>query len=404
MSIPRLHGSVLPVAPAAAVSELLVLLPSLGTGSELWAGAAAELRRSCPSLRILRIDLPGHGGSPAAREPFTVGDLATAALRVVDEVGGGSFHLAGVSLGAAVALELALGVPDRVRTLAMFCSGARIGEPAAWRARAEQVRGSGTASLVTGSAGRWFAPGFLETDATGAGARLLGSLLDVNDASYASCCDALAEFDRTPDLARLAVPTLVVSGEHDPVTPPESMRGLADAVPGARYAELEGASHLAVAEQPAVAAALLSELIEQPAGNGEHTTTFARGMTVRREVLGNTHVDAAIAGTTDATAAFQDFLTRYAWGDVWSRPGLSRRDRSIATLAVLVADGHLHELQMHLRAAQRNGLTRDEIAEVLMHVALYAGLPAANAAFGIAKDVFAEPAPDDTRNEGAPNG
>lgn len=403
MTVPRLHGSMLPIAPGAAVSELLVLLPSLGTGSELWDGTVDELRRTSPSLRILRIDLPGHGASPAAREPFTIAGLARAALRVVDEIGGGSFHLAGVSLGAAVALELALEVPDRVRTLAMFCSGARIGEPAGWAARAEQVRGSGTASLVTGSASRWFAPGFLATDPAGAGAKLLGSLLDVDDASYASCCDALAEFDRTTDLARLTVPTLVVSGEHDAVTTPEAMRGLADAIPGAGYAELEGASHLAVAEKPAAAAALLSELLERPVGDDAAITPFERGMTVRREVLGNAHVDAAIAGTTDETAAFQDFLTRYAWGDVWSRPGLSRRDRSIVTLAVLVADGHLHELRMHLRAAQRNGLTPDEIAEVLMHVALYAGLPASNAAFGIAKEVFAEPAPDDTTNEGVPD-
>ena len=400
MSVPRLHGSMLPVAPGTASSELLVLLPSLGTGAELWDGAAAELRRTSPSLRILRVDLPGHGASPVAREAFTVAELAHAVLRVVDEVGGGAFHVAGVSLGAAVALELALQLPDRVRTLAVFCSGARIGEHAGWAARAEQVRGSGTASLVTGSAGRWFAPGFLETDPEGPGARLLGSLLDVDDASYASCCDALAEFDRTADLRRVAVPTLVVSGEHDPVTTPDSMRTLADAIPGAKYAELKGASHLAVAEKPALAAALLAELLERSVGNDSAESRFERGMRVRREVLGDAHVDAAIAGTTDATAAFQDFLTRYAWGDVWSRPGLSRRDRSIATLAVLVADGHLHELRMHLRAAQRNGLTRDEIAEVLMHVALYAGLPAANAAFGIAKEVFAEPVPDGAGNEG----
>jgi 3-oxoadipate enol-lactonase / 4-carboxymuconolactone decarboxylase len=403
MSALRLHGSMLPVAPGVASSGLLVLLPSLGTASELWDGAAAELRETFPALRILRIDLPGHGASPAARESFTVADLADAALRVVDEVGGGSFHLAGVSLGAAVALELALAAPARVRTLGMFASGARIGEPAGWAARAEQVRGSGTASLVTGSAGRWFAPGFLEEDQTGSGARLLGSLIDVDDGSYAFCCDALAAFDRTRDLGLLAMPTLVVSGEHDPVTPPDAMRTMADAIPGARYAELQGASHLGVAEQPGVAAALLAELLEEAAKPGEATTVFERGMTIRREVLGNAHVDAAVAGTTDETAAFQDFLTRYAWGEIWSRPGLSRRDRSIATLAVLVADGHLHELRMHLRAAERNGMTRDEIAEVLMHVALYAGLPASNAAFGVAKDVFAEPPPDAEDNEGAPD-
>ena len=111
---------------------------------------------------------------------------------------------------------------------------------------------------------------------------------------------------------------------------------------------------------------------------------------MRRAVLGDAHVDAAIAATTPQTAAFQDFITRYAWGEVWSRPGLTRRERSIATLASLVTGGHEAELRMHVRAALRNGLTRDEIAEVLLHTALYAGLPASNEALAIMRDVFAE--------------
>jgi alkylhydroperoxidase/carboxymuconolactone decarboxylase family protein YurZ len=101
-------------------------------------------------------------------------------------------------------------------------------------------------------------------------------------------------------------------------------------------------------------------------------------------------VDAAIAATTPQTAAFQDFVTRYAWGEVWARAGLSRRERSIATLASLVTGGHHAELRMHVRAALRNGLTPDEIAEVVLHTALYAGLPAANAALAVARDVFTE--------------
>lgn len=113
-------------------------------------------------------------------------------------------------------------------------------------------------------------------------------------------------------------------------------------------------------------------------------------MTVRREVLGDAHVDRAVAGTTSETAAFQDFLTRTAWGDVWARPDLTRRERSIATLASLTTGGHENEIAMHVRAALRNGLSRDEIAEVLLHTALYAGLPAANSAFAIMRDVFAQ--------------
>lgn len=110
-----------------------------------------------------------------------------------------------------------------------------------------------------------------------------------------------------------------------------------------------------------------------------------RGMEVRREVLGDAHVDRAAARTTGFTADFQDFLTRYAWGEIWDRPGLDRRQRSLATLAALVALRAEDEIAMHVRAALRNGLSSGEIKEVILHTAIYAGLPAANAAFAIAQ-------------------
>jgi 4-carboxymuconolactone decarboxylase len=115
-----------------------------------------------------------------------------------------------------------------------------------------------------------------------------------------------------------------------------------------------------------------------------------RGMDVRREVLGDAHVDRAVENTTPFTADFQDFITRYAWGEIWARPGLDRKTRSCITLAALVALGRDHEVAMHVRAALRNGLTPDEIKEVLLQTAVYAGVPAANSAFAIAQQVLAE--------------
>jgi 4-carboxymuconolactone decarboxylase len=117
---------------------------------------------------------------------------------------------------------------------------------------------------------------------------------------------------------------------------------------------------------------------------------FDDGMRVRREVLGDAHVDRAVAATTEFTAPFQEFITRYAWGDVWAREGLDRRTRSAVTLAVLTALHCHEELAMHVRAARRNGLTADEIGEVLLHTAIYAGVPAANAAFKIAQSTLDE--------------
>ena len=117
---------------------------------------------------------------------------------------------------------------------------------------------------------------------------------------------------------------------------------------------------------------------------------YDRGMAVRREVLGDEHVDAALAGTTPFTAPFQEFITKMAWGEVWGRDGLDRRARSMVTLAVLTALGRQEELAMHVRAARRNGLTAAEIGEVLLHTAVYAGVPAANSAFAIAQRVLSE--------------
>ena len=118
--------------------------------------------------------------------------------------------------------------------------------------------------------------------------------------------------------------------------------------------------------------------------------THERGIKVRREVLGDEHVDAAISRTTSFTADFQDLITRYAWGEIWSRQGLDRRTRSCITLMALLALGRLEELELHVRAARRNGLSEDEIKEVILHGAIYCGVPAANSAFAVAQRVLAE--------------
>ena len=121
-----------------------------------------------------------------------------------------------------------------------------------------------------------------------------------------------------------------------------------------------------------------------------HGPDYDAGMVVRREVLGDEHVDRASDAITDVTRDFQEFITKYAWGGVWTRDGLDRRSRSIVTLTALVAGGHFEELEFHLRAALRNGLTKEEIVEVLLQTAVYCGVPAANSAFAVAKQVLAD--------------
>jgi 4-carboxymuconolactone decarboxylase len=125
-------------------------------------------------------------------------------------------------------------------------------------------------------------------------------------------------------------------------------------------------------------------------GPMDDTERARQGMTVRREVLGDAHVDRSVAATTPFTEPFQDFITRYAWGDIWSRPGLSRAERSLVTLGVLTAMQHETELAMHVKAALRNGLTPEQIGEVILHVSVYAGVPVANRAFPVAQRAIAE--------------
>jgi 3-oxoadipate enol-lactonase/4-carboxymuconolactone decarboxylase len=368
--------------PGAA--PLLVLGPSLGTSVEaLWGPAASRL---ADSFHLVGWDLPGHGRSEAPAGSFSVADLAAAVLDVVDRAAGpgAPFAYAGVSLGGAVGLQLLLDAPDRVTSAAVLCTGAKIGTPESWADRAEQVRASGTPRMVEGSAKRWFAPGFIERKPERTTA-LLHSLQDADAEGYSLACEALAAFDVRDRLGEIATPVLAVAGSADEPTPPASLAEIADGVQSGRFVVLDDVAHLAPAENPDAVAALLQAHL-QTTDAGRH----AAGMKVRRAVLGDAHVDRANAGITDLTREFQDMITRYAWGEIWTRPGLERRDRSLITMTALVALGHHEELAMHVRAARRNGLSVDEIKEVLLQTAIYCGVPAANTAFRIATQALAD--------------
>ena len=399
--------------PAGAPT--LVLLNSLGTGTEMWApclGALAE------QLRVVSIDTRGHGRSPAAPPgPCTLADLGRDVLAVLDALdrrdaldgldgrdglgrqdgpegqdgldgrdgpGGRRVHLAGLSLGGMIGMWLAVHHPQRVGRLALLCTSAHLPPAQGWLDRAATVRHHGMAAVADAVVGRWVTPELAARDPELV-AGLRDMLTGTDPDSYAQCCEAIGAMDLRPDLGRIAAPTLVIGGAQDPATPPEHQRAIAAGIPGARLELLDPAAHLATVERPGAVAALLLDHF----GAGG---TLAAGFATRRAVLGDAHVDRAVAATTELTAPFQELATRYAWGTVWSRPGLARRERSIATLAALVTLGAEPELAMHLRAAVRNGLTPAEIAEVLLHTAVYAGLPRANRAFAIAEEVLAEPA------------
>ncbi|WP_441005569.1 bifunctional 3-oxoadipate enol-lactonase/4-carboxymuconolactone decarboxylase PcaDC [Kocuria rhizosphaericola] len=385
-------------------APLVVLGPGLGTSAaSLWGAAAHRLEGD---LRVVGWDLPGHGGSAPAGEPFSTAELARAVLEAVDRCRtadgvetGGPFSYAGTSLGGCVGVQLLLDAPHRLRSAVLVGTAVQVGEPAAWAERAQLVAAAGTPTQVVGSAQRWFAPGFIERDAVTT-TELLHDLQDADRFSYARACEALAAFDARGRLGTVDVPVLAVVGAHDVVTPPDAVAELAGAT-GARLAVVEDAGHLVPAEAPQDVARLLDEhFCAHPSHDPPRSTSMssnprrteqeahADGTAVRREVLSDAHVDRAEAGKDAFTAEFQDFISRYAWGEIWTRPGLDRRMRSAVTLTALIAAGHWEEFEMHVRAALRNGLERDEIKEILLQSAIYLSVPSANNAFKHAKQVL----------------
>jgi 3-oxoadipate enol-lactonase len=241
---------------------LLVVGPSLGTSSILWTGAASLLGAD---FDVVAWDLPGHGVSPAATEAFDVAGLADAVVDLVDSIAPGeAFHYAGVSLGGATGLQLGIKHGERLKSLSVQCSGARLGTPEGWHERAETVRRQGTAVMIQGSAQRWFAPGFMDREPE-LSSRLLHALRDTDPFSYAYCCEALAGYDVRAELGSINVPTQAVAGAEDSVAPPSFAEEIAEGITAgggtASAVTLGGVAHMAPAEAPAHVADLLRSLI-----------------------------------------------------------------------------------------------------------------------------------------------
>lgn len=241
---------------------LLVVGPSLGTSTLLWSQAGALLG---DTVDVVAWDLPGHGISPAATEPFSVAELADAVVELVDTIApGAQFHYAGVSLGGATGLQLGIKHGERLKSLSVQCTGAKLGTPEGWLERAETVRSQGTPVMIQGSAQRWFAPGFMEREPELSG-RLLHSLRDADRFSYAYCCEALAGYDVRAELGSIRVPTQALAGAEDTVAPPSFAQEIVDGITAgggtANAVALEGVAHLAPFEAPGHVAGLLQTLI-----------------------------------------------------------------------------------------------------------------------------------------------
>ncbi|GGX21893.1 4-carboxymuconolactone decarboxylase [Streptomyces noursei] len=402
-------------------APVLVLGAALGTTWHMWDRQIPELTRQ---WRVIRFDLPGHGGSPA-HAATSIAEVADRLVATLDALGVERFGYAGCDLGGAVGIQLALTRPQRVTSLALVSSSPRYGTADAWRQRGVVIRTNGLEPIARTAPEHWFTPAFAGGQA--AIVEWAVQMVRTTDPGcYIAACEALAAYDVRSSLGRVGVPTLVVVGAEDQVTPTTEARTLVAGIPDASLALIPGTSHLAPVEQPAAVSELLirhfstawqdkpgpaaiSAAAPKPqlappmpthappaieSGLAQPAQVrggmYEQGIKVRREVLGDAHVDRVEATTDDFSTDFHDFITRYAWGETWTRPGLDRRTRSVITLTALVARGHREELALHTRAALRNGLTPAEIKEILLHTAVYCGVPAANSAFAVAQKVIQE--------------
>jgi 3-oxoadipate enol-lactonase/4-carboxymuconolactone decarboxylase len=289
------------------------------------------------------------------------------------------------------ALEIAVEQPQRVdRLIGANTSPAMSSE--AMRERAALVRNEGMQAVADAVLARFFTQGFRDRKPPVLGTSR-STLLATDPQGYAGCCMAIAGMALRDKLGRVKAPLLVINGAHDISTPAAEHGDLiAAAIRGARTVTLD-AGHLSAVEQPEAFAAAVASFLGASEGRSDVTAArealFGAGLAVRRQVLGDAWVDKALASRNALTGEFQDFITRIAWGEIWTRPGLDQRTRRLLVLAVTASLSRWDEFRLHLRAGVEQGsLTLDDIKETLMQIAVYAGVPAANTGMHHAQDIL----------------
>lgn len=360
----------------------LVLMHSLGATHRLWDVQMPVFEQQ---FRVLRLDLPGHGASPLA-SAVGLEAMADTVLEALNAHGVDQAYFCGLSLGGVVAQSIALRQPERVMGLVLANTGAKVGSAQVWGDRVQAVRSAGVASLIPALISRWFTAPFAQTHP--ARVRAMAEILEgANAEGYMMACESLAQADLREAIQAIKAPTLVIAGEEDLTTPVSDSEYLASTIPGARLTILK-AAHISNIEQPGEFARLVLEHCAP--GQVSQAALREAGMLVRRLVLGDAYVDAKRKDAPADVLAFQEFITEAAWGQVWTRPGLSRRDRSLLVLALTLAGNREAEFVLHLRASKSNGVTRDEIREFILQAAVYAGVPAGNHAMTLAQKIWAE--------------
>lgn len=366
-------------------SPVLIFSNSLGSEMMMWDELIPYL---LPYFRVLQYDTRGHGVSKndIGIEGYTIELLAKDVIDLMDNLKIETAYFCGLSMGGLIGQYLGINHPSRFKKIVLSNTGAKIGNDERWNSRIETISKKGMQAIVDDTMERWFTEDFRKQNPQRV-AETYGMFLRSDVQGYSNCCCAIRDADFRDQLQNLSVETLVITGDEDPVTNVEQAEFLVSNIPNAKLKVLH-ARHLAATELPKVYAEVLIDFFTVPAlGVGG---LFDKGMHVRRSVLGDAHVDKANRKINDFNADFQYFITNYAWGEIWTRPGMSKHNRSLITMAMLIALNRPAEFKMHVKAAFNNGVSVDEIKEVIMQSALYCGLPAANDAFHLALEVFIE--------------
>ena len=358
-----------------------LFINSLGTDFRIWNDVVADLKR-CGN--ILRFDKQGHGLSSLSDKTTSIADYANNVLGLMDALNIQKAVVIGLSIGGIIGQYLAVHHADRLEKLVLSNTAPKIGNDEGWNTRINSVKANGIASITEGVMKVWFSENFhqnRENELVGYQNMLKNSPLD----GYLTACTAIRDNDLRADIPNIQTPTLCFAGSEDGSTPPELVKSMADAIPNAQYVLINGVGHIPCVEAPHIMSKHIIEFVfDTP------LSLYEQGMKTRRSVLGNAHVDRAEANKSDFDTDFQEYITNSAWGAVWSRPGLTNRERSMITIAVLATLGHDEEVAMHIRATKNTGATMADIKEVLLHISVYAGVPVSNIAYKIAKKVYAE--------------
>ncbi|TVZ15971.1 3-oxoadipate enol-lactonase/4-carboxymuconolactone decarboxylase [Maribacter sp. MAR_2009_72] len=359
-------------------SPVLMFSNSLGADLTMWDELVPYL---LPYFRVLQYDTRGHGQSELTDGPYTIELLGQDVIDLLDTLKIDKVYFCGLSMGGLIGQYLGINHPDRLYKLIISNTDAKIGTVERWNDRIETINEQGMQAIVDATMEKWFTESYHQTHPSRV-AEMKKIFLANRPEGYTACCAAIGNADFRADIKQIQLETLIITGDEDAVTNVAQAENMQKEIAGAEL-KVFHARHLPSTELPAYYAETLINFIV-----GEDT--FDRGMHVRRTVLGDVHVDRANGNKNEFNTDFQEFISHYAWGEIWTRPGLPKHSRSLITLAMLIPLNKKAEFKMHVKAAFNNGVTIDEIKEVILQSGIYCGLPAANDAMHSAEEVFTD--------------